>query len=82
LQKYKLTVKERILHIGEHNYEKGNYYMFDFSFMLETFPLWQALLSMVSIIILVPLMVIITGFILGKTYYYLIKKISNPSVSE
>ena len=48
--------------------------LFDFVFMLENFPLWQSLLSMVSILILIPIMCIITGFIVGKIYYYLIKK--------
>lgn len=48
--------------------------LFDFIFMLENFPLWESLLSIVFILILIPIMVIITGFIVGKIYYYLIKK--------
>lgn len=48
--------------------------MFDFMFMLETYPLWQSLLSMLAIIVLIPIMFIITGFIGGKFYYYIVQK--------
>ena len=49
-------------------------YLFNFTFMLETFPLWQTLLSTVFIIILIPIMFILTGFLTGKVYYYLYRK--------
>ena len=50
-------------------------YLFDFQFMVLTLPLWESLLTIVFVIFLFPLSIILTGFIIGKGYYYLISKI-------
>ena len=49
-------------------------YLFDFGAMLLIFPLWQALVTLISMIFLIPVVIIITGFLIGKIYYFFIQK--------
>ena len=50
-------------------------YLFDFQFMVLTLPLWESLLTIVLVILLFPISIIITGFFIGKGYYFLISKV-------
>ena len=49
-------------------------FMFDFRYMIITFFPWESVLYIIFVIILFPVIILITGFIVGKIYYYLVKK--------
>lgn len=49
-------------------------FIFDYRYMIITFYPWESVLYIIFVIILFPVIILITGFIVGKIYYYLIRK--------
>jgi len=47
--------------------------IFDFGYMITTYVPWVSVISIIIITLLFPIMILLTGFIIGKLYYYLIK---------
>ncbi|MBA7668953.1 hypothetical protein ES703_77073 [subsurface metagenome] len=48
-------------------------FMFDFRYMITTYVPWISVISIIMVILLFPIMILITGFIIGKLYYHFIK---------
>lgn len=48
-------------------------FMFDFRYIITTYVPWISVISIIMVILLFPIMILITGFIIGKLYYHFIK---------
>jgi len=47
--------------------------IFDFRYIIITYIPWVSVISIIIIILLFPIMILLTGFIIGRLYYYLIR---------
>ena len=47
--------------------------IFDFEYMIISYVPWISVISIIIIILLFPIMILLTGFIIGRLYYYLIR---------
>jgi len=48
-------------------------FMFDFIYMITTYIPLVSVISIIMVILLFPIMILLTGFIIGELYYYLIR---------